>query len=847
MLSLALKSLWASKGRLAGTVLAVVIGISFLAGALALSDSLRASFNQLFTTANAGTDVVVQSATSVGNGEAASRPLIPARLVEAIRSVPGVADAQPQISGYGELIGTNGKGIGGNGPPQLAGNWITSPALNSYRLVSGRPPQGPNEVVINTGAATAGGLHVGDVTTVDTTGRVVVRIVGLATFGNADGLGKSTFAAFTLAGAEDHVIGRPGEVSAIVVQARPGVTQAGLASRLRPVLPPGVEAITGAQSTTNEIQNVSSEFLNALRVFLLVFAVIALVVATLSISNTLSIVMAQRTREVALQRAVGATRRQVLASVLAEAAALGAVSSGLGLLGGLGIAAGLKGLFGSAGFSLPGGGLVVSAGTVVTSILAGVVITVLASLVPALRASRVTPLQALRDAAAEAPSLSRLRIGLGLGAGGLGLALVVIGAQQSGSGGFGTVGLGALAGIAGMILLGPVAIRRAVTVVGSPLLRGRGTSGGLAADNVARNPRRGAAAATALMVGVAVVSLFTVLAASFKTSIASQVSDAFTGDLAIVSGGFGGGGMSPQLAAAVGRLPEVRTATGLTSGQVLLNGQAQKVSVVDPEQVTAVFDLHTTAGSIGGLGAGRIAVSAHRATAAHWQVGTRLRVTLPDGASREVAIGAIYQSRDMVGDYVLPLALWSPHVPQNLDEAIFVKLLPAASVPAVEAQVRQLAAAYGQPTVEDHAGFVSSVSKGVTFFVSIVYVLLVLAIIIAVLGISNTLALSIHERRREIGLLRAIGQTQPQLRGMIRLESVSLSLFGAIGGVGLGIVLGWGLAQATSHAQSAATFTAPVGQLVLILALGALAGILASARPSRRAARMPLLAAIADQ
>ncbi len=532
--------------------------------------------------------------------------------------------------------------------------------------------------------------------------------------------------------------------------------------------------------------------------------------------------------------------------MLTEATAVGAVSSGLGLLGGLGIAAGLKGLFDSAGFSLPAGGLVVSAATVATSILAGVAVTVLASLAPALRASRVTPLQALRDAAAEAPALSRRRTALGLGAGGLGLALVVAGARQPGNGGFGTVGLGALASVAAMVLLGPVALRRAVTAVGSPLLRRYGPSGALAADNVARNPRRSAAAATALMVGVAVVSLFTVLAASFKTSITSQVSDSFSGDLAIVSGGFGGGGLSPQLAIAVARLPQVRAATGLTSGQVRLNGQTEKVSVVDPAQITMVLDLHASAGSIGGLGAGQVAVSASRASAAHWHVGSQLEVTLPDGARREVTVGAVYQSRDLVGDYVLPVQLWSAHVPQDLDEAIFVKLSAAASVPAAEAQVRHLAAGYGQPTVEDHAGFVRSVSTGVTFFVSIVYVLLVLAIVIAVLGISNTLALSIHERRREIGLLRAIGQTQPQLRAMIRLESVSVSLFGAIGGVALGTTLGWGLAQAADHAQGVATFTVPVGQLLLILVLGALAGILAAVRPTRRASRMPVLAAIAE-
>ena len=846
MLAVTLRGVWANRSRLVGTVMAVALGVSFLAGALALSDTLRANFDQIFTAANAGTDAVVQSSTTLGSGVEATRTLISSTLVSRVRQVPGVADAQAQIVGYGELIGANGKGIGGNGPPRLAGNWITDPALNPYLLVAGRPPNGLDEVVINRGAAVAGHLHVGQVTVVDTPQPVIVYIAGIATFGTNDGIGKQTFTAFSLAGAEKYVTGRPGQTSSILVKADRNVTQAELVSRLQAVLPAGIEAISGTQSTANDINALNGEFLNFLSAFLIVFAAIALVVASFTITNTFSILVAQRTRDTALLRLVGATRRQVHGAVLTESALVGAFASGLGLAGGLAIAAGLKGLFDSFGFSLPARGLVVRPTTVWVSMVVGTLLTVVAGLAPAARAARVAPLEALRHSAAEPVSPSRRRTIAGMGLGVVAVSLVVAGARTSGSGGFGPVGLGAAAAIAAMVLLGPAAARRAVAILGWPLRRCGGAAGELAADNARRNPRRSAAAATALMVGVTVVTLFTVLAASFKTSITTNVNESFTGQIAVTSGSFGGGGLSPQLAAAIGRLPQVDTAAALTSGDARLDGTSHKVSVIDPTRIGSVLDLHTTAGTLASLGDDHIAVSAHQATASHLHVGAPVTVTLPDGSSHLVRVGAVYPWRDVVGDYLLPVGLWAPHVAQNLDATVFVKLRPGGDVAAVEAQVRHLAASYGNPSVVDHAGFVADVAKGVTFFVGIVYALLALAVVIAVLGIANTLSLSIHERRREIGVLRAVGQTRRQLRAMIRLESATLAVFGALGGVGLGTLIGWGLAEATSHAQDAATFTAPTGQLLLVVALGALAGIMAAIRPARRAAQLPVLAALAE-
>ncbi|HEY1635484.1 MAG TPA: FtsX-like permease family protein [Acidimicrobiales bacterium] len=856
MITVTFKGLWARKRRLVGTLIAVFLGVSFLAGALALSDTLGANFNTLFANANAGTDAVVRSTTALGSGPRAPRTLIPASLVPQVGAVDGVADAQPSITGDGQLIGADGKAIGGIGPPRIAANWVPDPALNPYRLVSGRAPQSDNEVVINQGAAKTGKLALGQTTTVETPQPVTVRIVGIATFGTADGFGPATYTAFSLAGAERYISGRPGQVTSISVKAAPGVSQDTVVNRIQAALPAGVEAITGAQLTQDNIDNINSSFLDTLRIFLLVFAGIALLVATFSISNTFSILTAQRTREAALLRAIGASRRQILASVVVEALIVGTVASALGVLGGLAIAGLLKGLFDSFGFALPAGGLTVTAGSVITALVVGVLVTVAAGLSPAVRASRTPPLAALRETTTQVAPTSRRRVaGLALAA--VGIAVILVGLTGSGNGVLAPVGLGAVAVLVGMVVLGPVVARPASAAIGWPAARVRGLPGVLARGNAMRNPRRTSAAATALMVGVAVVTLFTVLAASLKTSMNNGVAGSFQGDLAITPGGFGGGGgggggLSPQLAAAAAQLPQVQVATGLGTGSgrgddALIAGHSQNLSVVDPSQIGTVLDLHTVGGSVSGLGANQLAVSQREADNKHWRLGTPLSVTFPDGTNSSLAVGAIYQSRDLAGDYVLPQAAWSSHAVQTVDSAILVKLRPGVSTAAGETALRQVATSYGSPTVQDRQAFVTSAGGAINTVLGIVYVMLALAIVIALFGIANTLSLSIFERTRELGLLRVLGETRQQLRATLRWESAIIALFGTVGGLGLGVFLGWALADAMNIAQGIATFTAPPAQLLVILLVGGLAGIVAALRPARRAARLPMLAAIATE
>ncbi|MEA2502583.1 MAG: putative transport system permease protein, partial [Actinomycetota bacterium] len=447
MLTVTFKGLWAHKRRLVGMLMAVVLGVGFLAGALALGDTLSSNFDKLFASANAGTDAVVRSATTVGTGVGAQRPAVDVSLAATIRAVPGVAAAEPSITGFGEIIGSDGAAIGGNGPPRLASYWLPDPVLNPYKLAQGRAPATPDEIVVNRGAATAGKLRLGQTVTVLMPTPVRVRIVGIATFAGTDGLGTATLAAFNLAGAERNILaitGDAAQASSIVVRAQPGVSQAELTSRIQKVLPANVDALTGVAATQQAVSDVSGTFLTALRTVLVVFAGIALLVATLSIANTFAILVAQRSRESALLRALGGTRRQLLGSVVVEALCIGALASGLGLLAGLGIAGLLKGLFDSFGFALPAGGLVVSGTSIVVSVLAGMVVTLGAGLLPALRASRIPPLAAFRGAAAEParPSLLRAIVGGVLASGGV--ALVVAGIQAPTSQVLSVVGVGAL-------------------------------------------------------------------------------------------------------------------------------------------------------------------------------------------------------------------------------------------------------------------------------------------------------------------------------------------------------------------------------------------------------------------
>lgn len=843
-------SLRAHKRRFAGTFAAVFLGVAFLAGTLVMGDTLRASFSTMFGDATAGTDAVVRSAdtiTTPGESQGVRQP-VDTSLVRTVEKVSGVAAAAAGIQGRGQLVGADGKPIGGQGPPTLAGNWITDAQLNPYRLAEGRAPAKSGEVIVNRGAAKKGHLRIGDTTTLRTPDPVQVRIVGLATFGGQDGMAQVTFTGMTEADAEKYLTARPGQAASIQVRARPGVSQTELVARLTRVLPKGVEAITGQESAQENTDMISSQFLTLFTTFLLVFSGVALLVATFSIHNTFAIVVAQRTRENALLRALGAARRQVTVATLLEASAVAVVASAAGLAGGLGIAAGLQALFPAIGFPFPDGDLVISGLSLVLPLVVGAVVCLGSALLPAVRAGRTAPLAALRESAVDRSGASRTRAIVGGALMAVAVVSTLTGVLVNPS--LWLAGLGAVLALAAFVVLGPVASRAAVRVLGAPLDRLRGVTGGLARRNALRSPRRTAATASALMIGVAVVSLFTVFGASLKATMDQTVSRSFAGDVAVSTPSFGAGGsgLSPGLAPAIARQPGVEDAVGLGRGVAKVDGRGRALTVTDPVALGRVFDLAPVHGSLDHLGGDGIAISEQEADKQHLALGTTARLTFTDGTTRPFTVRAVYGRSELAGDYVITRAAWAPHRSQDSDTLVAVSFKSGVATAEGKAAVQKVAARYGNPSVQTRDEFAQSSAGGIDMMLTLVYALLVLAVLIALLGIANTLTLAVHERIRELGLLRAVGQTRSQLRAMVRWESVLVAAFGTAGGLVLGAFLGWVLVKSSDGASATAfAFTLPPAQLLVVALVGLAAGALAGLRPARRAARLDVLRAIATE
>jgi putative ABC transport system permease protein len=836
-----LRSIAGHKRRLLGTGSAVLLGVAFLSGTLVIYRTLVDGFSDILTEAYAGTDAEVRSSNEVGREEVTERALVDRSLVNTIAAVDGVAAVAPRIENDARIVGADGDPIGGSGAT-IAGNWVDDDRLNPFDLAEGRAPAAPGEVVIDRAAAKEGDLAVGDTTVVRTPDPVDVTIVGVATFGGADSQGSATFAGFTTEFAEEVLVPEPGTASSIAVAAEPGVSQAELASRLEPVLPDGVEALTGSELTRELEEEIQGEDTEAFQQALIVFAFVALVVATFSIHNTVSILVAQRTRESALLRALGASRRQVLSSVTAEALAVGLVASVGGIAVGMGLAAGLLALMDVLGLATPAASPVLDASTVVITLAVGVVVTLLASLVPAVRASRVAPLAALRDVAVDRAATSRRRAVVGAVVTAAGIALTIVGASGEEPE---AAGLGALATLIGVVVLGPVVTRPAAAVLGAPQAAWRGMTGVLARHNAMRNPRRTAGTATPLMIGVAVVSLFAVVAASLKQSIDDAVDKQFTGDLVII--GEGSGGVSTDLAPAIAELPEVAAASPEGGGPARVDGESTLVTTFDPATIEAVEDLEVHEGSLRDVEVDQVALTVEYADENGLGLGDPVTVVYPDGVTERLTVGAVYEDDVSEGGGPrLHRDAYLPHTSRPADVNILIALADGVTPDEGEAAVQQVADRFGAPDVQTNQEFIDTIAAEIDVILTVVYVLLILAIVIALMGIANTLSLSIHERTRELGLLRAVGQTRDQTRAMVRAEAVTVSLFGTAGGVGLGVFLAWALVQALAG-EGFGSFAIPTGTLAVVVALGALVGVLAAARPAHRAARMDVLDAIATE
>jgi putative ABC transport system permease protein len=653
------------------------------------------------------------------------------------------------------------------------------------------------------------------------------------------------------------LVAEPGKFSTIGFVADRGVSQQQLVSNLKRALPPGTEALTGA-AAIKEQQDQFQKALSIFGKFFLIFAIVALVVGAYIILNTFAITVAQRTRENGLLRALGASRRQVLASVLIEALAVGVIAALLGLAAGVAVAAGLKALLSVLGLSLPAGGLVVNARTVAASLLIGIGVTLIAAISPARKAAKVPPVAAMQEATVGSTGYgSKQRIVVGLSILALGVAALFTGLFGHVSSAFLVVGVGVLLVFLGVSVLGRTIALPLSRVIGAPLPRIKGVTGTLARENTMRNPKRTAASASALMIGVGLIAFISIFASSAKASINATIDRTFAGDFVINSGaGSSGGGVAPALAQRLNALPQVAAATGERTGSMLILGQPVMIAAVDPRTAGRIFDVSPLQGSIGALGTDGIAVYSGDATKHHLTLGSPVSVVFRDTGPKTLRVALIYGDNQAApaanpgskASYFLGTPGYDANfAAPHYDTQVFVKKAPGVSTAAALAAVKTVAAQYAPgTTVQDQAAYKAEQTKPINQILALIYTLLALAIVIALLGIGNTLALSIFERTRELGVMRAVGMTRRQLRGTIRWESVIIALQGTFLGLLVGVFFGWALVRAQKN-QGLSVFSVPYLTLIIIVLLAGLAGVVAAILPSRRAAKLNILRAIVTE
>ncbi len=847
MIRLSLENLFARKFRLLSTSISVLIGVAFLAGSMILIDTLGSAFDDLVTDINEGVDVVVRSSNVVETDFNSVRARVDESITETIRGVDGVGKVEPFVQGYAQLVDQRGEAIGnpGQGAPTIGVSWTVEPELSQLTIVEGAAPSSPRDIVVDRQTASENDLQVGD------TVMVLLQvppeeftISGLASFGETDSLLGASLTAFEL-GTAERVLGEPGKVDLVSVAGDGSVEQDELRDRIDAVLTGDLEAITGEESIDEAQEDIATS-LGFFNTFMTAFAVIALFVAAFIIYNTFSILVAHRTRETALMRALGAGRRQVIGSVLMEAAFVGLIASALGLVGGLAIAEVLRQLLDSLGFSLPPNGLVFEASTAYYGLVVGIGITMVSATIPAFRASRVAPMAALRQSSIDDMGAGAKRLLFGVLTLAGGVSVLFWGLFGSPSQRLATVGLGAAAVFVGVAALGPVVASPFVRVVGAPLARLRGLPGELAQDNSMRNPKRTATTAAALMIGVGLVSAISIFASSTSRSVDKIIDQTVVGDLVIDSGSQGFGGLSPALATEIAALDEVAVASGVRMVLTEVDGDAEELLAFDTTNMTSLIDVDIQRGSPADLGATSIAVLDTEAQRRGWTIGSEVDVHFVETGTQTFTVDMLYAEDRLVGDMFISNVALEANVADVFDFAIYLLRNDSFSSDEFRRAVERTSAPYPNADVQNleevKAGFRDQIDQMLT----LVYALLGLAIVIALIGIANTLALSIVERTREIGLLRALGMTRSQLRATVRWESFLIALLGTALGLILGAFFGWSLVEALSDEGITELVIDPT-TMVVVAIVACLSGVVASIRPASKAAKLAVLDAIATE
>lgn len=840
MLRLTLKGVRGHMVRFLLTTLSVTLGVAFVAGTLVLTDSLQRTFDKIFNGAAMGTDVVVRGAT-VNQGVADSADLrqpLPVGAAERIAEVDGVRAAFADLSGTAVLVGKDGTAVRNGGAPSFGFDYRhDDPALP---LVEGVGPTSGTEVAVERFTLTKSGLGLGDATRIVVAGLVQpVKIVGVVNF--EGGAAGATIVVIDRASALKW-FAPDGTVQQISVRARDGITQNVLRERVAATLPKGVEAITGS-AYAEEQRTSFAKGLGFVSTFLLVFAFVSLLVGVFIIFNTFSMLVAQRTRELALLRAVGASRAQVMRVVVGEAAVIGLVGGALGLLAGLGLALGLQALVGTFGLDITGG-LPVRPRTVLWSLALGLGVTVLSAILPAWRAGAIAPVAAMRDDIALTERSVTVRGVLGLSVLAVGAAVMTYGVSVlDGDPAARTLGVGALLAFIGTVVAAPLLSRPVIRVLGAPGARLWRPVGRLARDNTLRNPRRTSTTAISLMIGLALVSAFSVIAATSKASIDRLVDDQVKADFVLT------GGNAPfpnKLAADAARLPGVAAVVDQGVVPVKIGSTDTAAAAVSGAGLMQTVELNVTSGDITALDRGEMAVAGAFAKAHRLSVGDEVTATVGVLKGQRLKVGAIYQESQAIGSQVLiPRGIYAKAVPAvyQVSYTAFVKLRPGVDQRTARTALTDLVKPQLVVSVQDKEEFKAATRGQIDQLLGILYGLLGLSVIIAALGIVNTLALSVFERTREIGVLRAVGMTRGQLRWTIGNEAMLTALFGAVLGTVLGLTLGV-LLQRVLRDQGLDQLAVPWEQVALMFVVAGLVGSLAALWPAWSASRLDVVRAV---
>ena len=845
MTAVALKGLLGRKLRAGLTAFAIVLGVAMIAGSLVLTDTMAKSFDGVYEESYTSADAVISSQAATSEGQMGGVvPSFAADVLDEVRDVPGVAAAEGSIEDEARLVGSDGEEIGRGGV--AFGVDGSAASLSPIQLASGDWPEEKTQIAIDAATAEDEGIAVGD--SVSAYGDGPLReyeVTGIVRFGSADSIGGSTIAVFDLATAQE-LYGKQGELDTIRLAAQQGVTPTELVREVAPVLPETAHVRTAAAQAASDSESTQGG-LSFLRNFLLGFAAVALFVGAKVIANTFQITVAQRIRELATLRTLGASRRQVLRSVVLEAAAIGLVASVVGLFAGTGLAKGLYAALGALGVDLPSTGLVIAPRTAIVSLLVGTVIAVAASLRPAIRATRIQPIAAVREGAALPPSrYARF--------GDVGTAAVV--AASAALLGYGVLadsagtktrlivfGIGAVFAFRALSMLAPKLIGPLASLLGAPGARIGGYAGELARQNARRNPSRTAATAGALMIGLSVITFVAVLGQGSKSTFSDSVNELFVADYAIVGNG---GQLPPAAAQAAARVTGVEAVSELRSGEGKVGDETVVVNGVD-EHLAQV--IHTTwlSGSDdvpGRLGRDGAFLKEAYAEDQRLAVGSPLIVQTPKGETLELEVLGIFEEPtggSPFGEISISLDTFDGAFASNGNDYTLLNVEGEPSE-GVTRQLEQGLAAFPNAEVQTREEFRDARIAAFNQLLNIVYALLGLSVIVSLFGIVNTLVLSVFERTRELGMLRAVGMTRRQVRRMIRHESVVTALIGATFGIALGTALAFLVTQMLS--DQGLTFAVPYASIAVFVVLATVAGILSAILPARRAARLNVLRAL---